>query len=615
MKRIAALVGASVIGGGALIGPACRSGDDDAAPGNAPDTGEVQLMLAEVPEDTLCLKVRVEGLRTIERSLDLTPGQAQAHRLALLPAGLALFSGEAFNVACSALTPATVASWVTEQPVMAKVVPPAVTSVLLKLIRNGRVDLSVDFDDGAPPLPPPPAGTACGPGGVRSSQPSYLVPAAAGIYTRAILTVGDSANNKPDGTPYRMVGIPDGAGGFDNGDGTFTFLLNHELSNNVGIPRAHGSRGAFVSKWTIRKCDLAVLHGEDLIKQVVLWDRTASAYATPATGVTFGRLCGAELAERSAFYDSATEVGYPGRLFTNGEEIGTEGRAFAHAVDGTSYELPRMGRYTFENVVPHPDAGANTIVVGLDDSGGGQVYVYVGTKTNAGSPVERAGLTNGTLYGVKVTGFPTEIPATGIPSGTPFEMHSFGNVENMTGAQLETASNTALVSKFQRPEDGNWDPSNRNDFYWVSTADFGGQSRLWRLRFGDIANPAAGGRIDMLVQSSAGPRMMDNMTVSRRGHVYLQEDTGSQDWNGKIWRFEIASGALLAVVEHDPARFVPGGASFLTRDEESSGMFEASDILGPGWFLAVDQAHRGNPDPELVEYGQIVAIYDRAAAP
>src|SRR6187397_422567 len=85
--------------------------------------------------------------------------------------------------------------------------------------------------------------------GTSSSQSPYIVRSQPGVVTKAILTVGDSVNLKPDGTPYRMVGIPDGLGAFDNGDGTFTVLMNHEIASG-GAVRAHGSNGAFVSKWT-----------------------------------------------------------------------------------------------------------------------------------------------------------------------------------------------------------------------------------------------------------------------------------------------------------------------------------------------------------------------------
>src|SRR5687767_13826907 len=80
--------------------------------------------------------------------------------------------------------------------------------------------------------------------GPSSSQSPYILRSQPGVVTKAILTVGDSVNLKPDEvTPYRMVGIPDGLGAFDNGDGTFTLLMNHELGGSVGVTREHGARG------------------------------------------------------------------------------------------------------------------------------------------------------------------------------------------------------------------------------------------------------------------------------------------------------------------------------------------------------------------------------------
>jgi hypothetical protein len=91
--------------------------------------------------------------------------------------------------------------------------------------------------------------------GPSSSASPYVVRAIPGVVTRSILTVGDSVNTKPDGiTPYRLVGIPDGLGALDNGDGTFTLLMNHELGSTAGIPRAYGAAGAFVSRWVSTPC-------------------------------------------------------------------------------------------------------------------------------------------------------------------------------------------------------------------------------------------------------------------------------------------------------------------------------------------------------------------------
>jgi hypothetical protein len=421
--------------------------------------------------------------------------------------------------------------------------------------------------------------------------------------------VGDSPNLKPDGTPYRMVGLPDGLGAFDNGDGTFTLLSNHEVGNTSGIARAHGAKGSFVSRWTVRKSDLAVLGGEDLMKTVQLWNPATSSYA-PGT-FAFSRFCSADLPAPGALYDAASGLGFDGRLFFDGEESGLEGKAMAHGMDGTSYELPRVGKMAFENVVANPGSGTTTMVVGTDDGTGGQVYVYVGTKTNAGSPIAKAGLTNGLLYGIKVTGFPSEPGATGIPS-SPFTLEPMGNVENTTGAALEAASVGQQVTTFNRPEDAAWDPMHPADLYFVTTASFTGSSRLWRARFTDLTNPAAGGTIEMLLDGSEGQKMMDNIGIDKKGHVMIVEDVGNNAHIGRVLRYDIATDTLTTVAQHDPARFVTGAAGFLTQDEEASGIIDASDILGAGWWLVDVQAHYNIGDAELVEGGQFLAIYDPA---
>jgi hypothetical protein len=110
--------------------------------------------------------------------------------------------------------------------------------------------------------------------GPSSSQSPYLLRAQPGVVTVSVLSVGDSVNSKPDGiTPYRMVGIPDGLGAYDNGDGTFTVAMNHEIGGTIsggvitplGVLRAHGNAGAFVSRWTIDKATLQVLEVQDFL--------------------------------------------------------------------------------------------------------------------------------------------------------------------------------------------------------------------------------------------------------------------------------------------------------------------------------------------------------------
>ena len=460
--------------------------------------------------------------------------------------------------------------------------------------------------------------------GPSSSQSPYLVPTQPGVGVVSILTVGDSVNAKPDGTPYRMVGLPDGLGAFDNHDGTFTVLVGHEIGAGLGAPRAHGGTGAFVSKWIVNKSTFQVSSGEDLIKVAYGWNGTGWA---PLTGTknNFVRFCSADLPDVSAFFDERSGRGTTERIFMNGEESGVEGRALAHVVTGDyagkSYDLPWLGRFSWENAVAKPRTGAKTVVAGLDDGTGGQVYFYVGEKTNAANPVEAAGLTNGKLYGLKLTlgsGQFIEANDSVVPAGTRFSLVELGAVGAQTGAQLETLSNANQVSSLQRPEDGSWDPTNPARFYFATTAAFNGISRLWELVFDDPRDVTRGGKVRVVTQSpafdaakanidQAGPRMLDNLTVNRRGKVLAVEDVGNNDYIGGVWSIDPATGKVLKVAEHDRDRFAPGAPNLLTRDEEASGVIPLKGILGDSWYLIDSQAHYGITG-ELVEGGQLLAI-------
>src|SRR5690606_25088305 len=167
--------------------------------------------------------------------------------------------------------------------------------------------------------------------GPSTSSTPYLQGVAKGVEFTSILTTGEYINN------YRMCGTPDGMGAYDNGDGTFTVLLNHEFNNSAGVVRAHGQKGAFVSKWVINKSDLSVLSGEDLIKTVYLWDGNAyTGYnaGSPSSSAAMSRFCSADLPDATAFYNSKTGRGTIQRIFMNGEEAGSGGRAFGHIATG-----------------------------------------------------------------------------------------------------------------------------------------------------------------------------------------------------------------------------------------------------------------------------------------
>jgi len=417
--------------------------------------------------------------------------------------------------------------------------------------------------------------------GPSSSDAPYLVRSVPGVTLTSVLTSGDAVAG------YRMAGTPDGLGTYDNGDGTFTVLMNHEFGAGVSVPRSHGNTsGAFVSRWVVDSSSLRVLSGRDQIQTLVT---TGSP--------NLDRLCSADLAPVSAWFNAATGLGYDGRLFTNGEESAPNGRAFAHVVDtGVSYELTALGKAGWENVAGNPSTGDRTVVIGQSDGGTQNVYVYAGTKQATGSPVERAGLTNGARKAISVAGFPTESGSVAFPDGPqPFTLSDTGTA-------------------FDRPEDGAWDPTNPNDYYFATTASMTKHSRVWKVSFVDASKPELGGTITKVLEgpaddtpASVGPKMIDNLTINGRGQLLLQEDPGGNAYLAGIYQFDPDTGALRRIADHDPQRFVPGGAVFDTIDEESSGIIWAP-FLGAGRYLVADQNHTKVADPAQVEKGQLLVL-------
>ncbi|PBQ33919.1 hypothetical protein CNR22_19730 [Sphingobacteriaceae bacterium] len=450
--------------------------------------------------------------------------------------------------------------------------------------------------------------------GPSTAHTPYMLPVVPGSTMTSILTVTETVSG------YMLAGLGDGLGAYDNGGGTFTLLMNHEMGTAVGAVHAHGQTGAFVSKWVINKSNLSVVSGADLIQNVYLWTGTTYTMynsANTSTLTQFGRFCAADLPAVTAFYNSATGKGTQERIFMNGEESGNEGRAFAHIstgpAAGNTYELPHLGKFSWENSVASPLAQDKTIVAGMDDTTPGQVYIYVGSKATTGTDIAKAGLTGGKLYGVSVVGLVNEQSTSTPTAGTPFNLVDMGVVHNITGATLNTNSNNAGVTNFLRPEDGAWDPNNPRDFYFVTTNSFAAPSRMWRLRFNDINNPELGGTITAVLDGTEGQKMADNMVMDNHGHIMIQEDPGGQTHTAKIWQYKISTDALTLVADQDPNRFTTTGTNSLTIDEESSGIIDMQGILGAGWFILFDQAHYSIPGP-AVDGGQLLAFYNPATA-
>jgi len=481
--------------------------------------------------------------------------------------------------------------------------------------------------------------------GLRTATAPVLQALAPEVKVTALLTTGDVVAG------YKMGGIPDGLGAYDNRDGTFTVLMNHEIfasaTGPLGIVRAHGGTGAYVSEWVIDKKTLRVVAGADLMKRVYQSAANGQWDLVPAVGTlgqtsSFARFCSADLAERSAYFNRATGKGTRQRIFLNGEESSpVYQRGVAHVATGpdkgSSYVLPwaTAANASWENLLAHPHPGDKTVVIGNADGGSNGLYVYVGTKSDAGNDIERAGLVGGSLYRVAVNSTnmaETRAADAGLGLAPDARGHYAGAFTLTAGADTTNAAST----RFLRPEDGAWDTQDPNRYYFVTTDQMDaakdgplntditagqvGRSRLWALDFKEVTRPELGGRIEMLLDGTpeAGVyQMLDNITVNADGTLVLQEDVGRNQHNGKVWKYTPRTGALVKLAGFDVRQFGDIGAvGSVTKDEESSGVIDITALLdredGKTYNLLVGQVHADSGDAETVEGGQLLLLTQRA---
>ena len=176
----------------------------------------------------------------------------------------------------------------------------------------------------------------------------------------------------------------------------------------LGVARAHGNAGAFVSMWTIDKDTLEVLQVEDLLPNntSIFLSNNDPGTGIVHTGYLAGdttviqRLCSADLAAPTAYAwtDPATGIFYgtTARIFQTGEESGGIATSISGGGDlgpeatvdfgrqwnmiltddpnipgdqsRTAYEMPHCGLFAWENNLANPLSQRKTITAGMDDS-------------------------------------------------------------------------------------------------------------------------------------------------------------------------------------------------------------------------------------------------------
>lgn len=494
----------------------------------------------------------------------------------------------------------------------------------------------------AGPASAAPPSTAIGP---STTTAPYVLPIADGVRITSILTVGDSGSAA---NGYEMVGVPDGIGATVK-DHKLLLYVNQELSDLQGIKRRHGQTGAFVSRWVVDPKTLKVQSGSDLIDPgVKYWDyptgslvTTGAQFADHAVqDLTFGRFCSGTLSAPGIFFNERSGLGYRGQIYFANEEDGDNGRTFGVTSNGQATALPRLSLFSKENSVPAANKTRTTLLIGQEDgpTDGSQLWVYAGTKQSNGSPLARAGLTNGLDYVLDAVNAAVTDDAgwrATYGKGVPGAVSLVEIPWNQTGALQNSQAKTSGLS-LNRIEDGSWDPSHPNDYYFMTTQ--GGKSEgsgidlrdgggLWRLRFKNIDKPSDGATLTLLLDGSESfgatePKLNkpDNVGIDRHGNILIQEDPGDNNHIARIVAYRIKDGALGVIARFDPKLFGQGATADptrLTTDEESSGIVDTERILGKGTFLFDAQVHTAKGLPagtgpgtvgEFVERGQILLL-------
>ncbi len=469
----------------------------------------------------------------------------------------------------------------------------------------------------------------------------YVLPVADSVRVKSLLTV-DDAGSATNG--YEMVGIPDGLGAFSQvADPTYTVFMNHELRVTQGIVRRHGQKGAFVSKLKIDKLTGEVVEGSDLINPgVSFWDYPTQAYRPDvassgglnprddtdtflAQSAVFSRFCAGSLTNPGQLLNETSANGYDGQLYFANEESGDEGRAFGVTTSGDAQQLPRLGLFQWENTLAAPNQSDRTLVLGMEDAAAGQIWAYSGTKQNTGNAFDKAGLTNGSNSVVdladEAVSTDAQFRATyGKGTPVPFDLGTAEEVDWDSSGLRQNTEAAARGLTLNRIEDGAFDPRNPNDYYFLTTEGGGkvpseaGVTRdgggLWRLRFKDIEQPSLGGTLELLLDGSEAPFLSkpDNMEIDYRGNLLIQEDPGNNAQLARIVAYEIDSGDRGVVAQFDRNQFRVGSPGFITQDEESSGIIDAKEMLGTGWFVFDAQVHKPSPNAASVEPGQLLAM-------
>lgn len=507
--------------------------------------------------------------------------------------------------------------------------------------------------------------------GAGTFKPTMLKDVAGGaeLQISNLLTIGEFTGGiKPGSGVYTAPGILDGIGAYDNNDGTYTVLVNHELGASVGYQYQVGYAaseggaaatinvaGARISKFIVDKDvddDASNGYQSRIIGGGLAYD---TVIGSDNNG--FDRFCSSTLFNPSQFGGGR---GFADRLYLTGEE--SNGAMYVlDPATGVLREAAALGKGSWENAALVDTGSKDTVGVVLFDDATAPLYLWVGNKNFSGDLLDRNGLKTGNLYawrpnagvipeaGSDATAGPDSDDLKDIASGTPLEgqwvlLGDQNWVAGKSSTQLRAAAVAAGAMQFSRPEDGDTNPLNGKQLVFNTTgsAAFGSGDKYGNVITLDLtAAFSANGQLngagttvlkviydgDRLADPTTGLRSPDNLVWSKDGSIYVQEDRTVAPWgsvDGSVWKLSATQVDPLtgqvraerwAVIDRQSpygqtdALAIGPTPDFANSGEwETSGIIDISSIYGaaPGSFFLSDVQAHGLKDGNLWGAGYLV---------
>lgn len=495
-----------------------------------------------------------------------------------------------------------------------------------------------------------------------ADAPVYMETVAPGATLNVLATAGDKIGD------YWLPGIPDGMGAYKSGSNV-KVLMNHEISSTASTTvRANGISGTSITEFTVDPTTNKVISAKEAISKATFYNYQTAKFGTKGTSPSIGamksdsygvyhtsaisRFCSSSWAPAGTFATkvSGKTVGYTGGIYLTGEEAGDEGRGFALNSLGELVQLPRLGLSSWETFNAVPTGSVATAVIGTEDGpdGASEFWLYQGTKNTKGAWYDKAGLTNGKNYVLKVAGATSDLEfRTNYGKGKAVAA-SFTTVDWRDGGTFQNQTANEFGFGFSAIEDGAFDPNNKNDFYFVQKSSAGlatglnpddktvvkrDGGALWKVSFTDIKNPAKGATLELVLDGTEAPylNMPDNITVDNGGRILIQEDPGKNAQVSRVIAYDIATKKMAVVARFKDVYFssvTTLATAKMTEDEESSGIIEVTELFKKSatdtntYYLLNAQVHVataiGRPDitdeatkaelVKLVEAGQVYLL-------